>query len=438
MLKKTYLTITAAALTCLSLSLNAFASAVSEAEEPYFSAAQQPIITTQPPYDPAVPSTDTELAEETIEAVEPVIEPIAAPVPNETAPADNSDFLSNYYTGTGDIENILEYWELNGYPEDVSYVANNSMAEYHVATQTEVIHYLWEIGVVNADEARKQEICALISSEHHIRFEDCEYSHEYRVRVKDEIESIYPQAAAELENSRHILVYLDKYPEEEKDVIENEIYQKYNTGSLELVFVLKTDPTIGVPETVIAIGIEPETEIAAEIGVDAVGADNTAVESNVDVPSNVNGISSDASPVTNDIAIPEAQTFGGNHAENDTIPQAADAANNANASQKAEYAAEEEGIGEVAAIISETGKKESSGLWIWLCSAAAAVVAITAAVIIGKAKHTDSLSLADGGEVSVNGKVSKAEIVKSVRESGIEPSESAFDGIMEKIKGEEK
>ena len=154
MLKKTYLTITAAALTCLSLSVNAFASAVSEAEEPYFSAAQQPIITTQPPYDPAVPSTDTELAEETIEAVEPVIEPIAAPVPNETAPADNSDFLSNYYTGTGDIENILEYWELNGYPEDVSYVANNSMAEYHVATQTEVIHYLWEIGVVNADEAR--------------------------------------------------------------------------------------------------------------------------------------------------------------------------------------------------------------------------------------------------------------------------------------------
>ena len=58
--------------------------------------------------------------------------------------------------------------------------------------------------------------------------------------------------------------------------------------------------------------------------------------------------------------------------------------------------------------------------------------------MIGKAKHTDSLSLADGGEVSVNGKVSKAEIVKSVRESGIEPSESAFDGIMEKIKGEEK
>lgn len=471
MLKKTYLTITAAALTCLSLSVNAFANAAAEEDEPFVSGAQQPCITAAPPYDPTVPSTDSELADDPkvepdVDPVE-IIEPIIAPVPNEIAPAgssgfegdydegiyenydtvypDNSDFLSNYYTGTGDIENIYEYWESNGYPEDVSYVANHSIAEYHVATQTEVIHYYWTIGTVNADEARKQEICALISREHKVSFEDCEYSHEYRVRVKDEIERNYPQATAELERSQRVLVYLDYYPEEERDGIENEICQKYNTGSSELVFVLKITPTVGIPETAVEIAIAPEIEIAdeiiaEEIGVDAVGVDVTAVESNIDVPSNVN--------IPNDATIPQVSKNGENQGSDGVIPEIgindigidnAAAANNSDALQKAENeAAEEEEIGEVAAIISEPGKKENGGFWVWLCSAAAAVIAIAAAVFIGRGKQADSLSLADGGEVSASGKVSKAEIVKAVGESVTEPSESAFNEIMEKIKGEEK
>lgn len=466
MLKKTYLTITAV-LTCLSLSVSAFANAAAEEDDSFVSGAQQPVITAAPPYDPTVPSTDTELAAEPdvdpveIPDVDPVeiIEPIIAPVPNETVTAadsscfegdydgsiyesyenvypDNSDFLSNSYTGTGNIENIYEYWESNGYPEDVSYVANHSIVEYHVATQTEVIHYLWTIGTVNADEARKQEICALISSGHRVSFEDCEYSHEYRARIKDEIERDYPQAAAELENSQRILIYLDYYTEEERDEIEYAIGQKYNTGSSELVFVLKITPTVGIPETAVEIAIAPETEIAAEIGVDAIGVDVTAVESNIDVPPNVN--------VPNDATIPQVSKIEENQGSDNVIPEIGindigidntAAASNAVTFQEE---AEEEGIGEVAAIISEPGKKESSALWIWLCSIAAAVIAIAAAVFIGRAKQTDSLSLADGGEMSAGGKVSKAEIVKAVGESVTEPSESVFDEIMEKIKGEEK
>lgn len=461
MLKKTYLTITAA-LTCLSLSVSAFANAAAEEDDSFVSGAQQPVITAAPPYDPTVPSTDTELAvEPDVDPVE-IIEPIVAPVPNETVPAadssdfgsdydeniygsnenvypDNSDFLSNYYTGTGDIENIYEYWESYGYPEDVSYVANHSIAEYHVATQTEVIHYFWTIGTVNADEARKQEICALISSGHRVSFEDCEYSHEYRAQVKDEIERDYPQAAAELENSQRILIYLDYYPEEEKDGIENEICQKYNTGGSELVFILKITPTVGIPETAVEIAIAPEIETAEEIGVDGIGVDVTAVESNIDVSPN---------NVPNDVTIPQASKIEENQGSGSVINEIGindigidntAAAINDDAPQKAEYAAEEEeGIGEVAAIISEPSKKESGALWIWLCSIAAAVIAIAAAVFIGRAKQTDSLSLADGGEVSAGGKVSKAEIVKAVGESVTEPSESAFNEIMEKIKGEEK
>ncbi|MBD5104856.1 MAG: hypothetical protein HDT47_08360 [Ruminococcaceae bacterium] len=444
MLKKTYLTITAA-LTCLSLSVGAFANAAAEEDEPFVSGAQQPVITAAPPFDPTVPSTDTELAvEPDVDPVE-IIEPIVAPVPNETAPADSSDLLNNYYTGTGDIENIYEYWETNGYPEDVSFVANNSIAEYHVATQTEVIHYFWTIGTVNADEARKQEICALISSGHRVSFEDCEYSHEYRVQVKEEIERDYPQAAAELENSQRILIYLDNYPEEERDGIENDICQRYNTGISELVFVLKTTPTVGIPETAIEIAIAPEIEIDDGIGVDVVvtadiGVDATAVESNIDIPSNVN--------VPSDATIPQTSKNAENQGSGNVIPEIgindigiddAAAANIADASQKAEYVVEEEEeIGEVAAIISETGKKESGGFWVWICSAAAAVIAIAAAVFIGRGKQADSLSLADGGEVSVGGKVSRAEIVKAVGKSVTEPSDSAFNEIMEKIKGEEK
>lgn len=474
MLKKTYLTITAA-LTCLSLSVGVFANAAAEEDEPFVSGAQQPVITAAPPFDPTVPSTDTELAVELdVDPVE-IIEPIVDPVPNETVPAedssdfegdydgsiyesyenvypDNSDFMSNYYTGTGDIENIYEYWETNGYPEDVSYVENNSIAEYHVATQTEVIHYFWTIGTVNADEARKQEICALISSGHRVSFEDCEYSHEYRVQVKEEIERDYPQAAAELENSEHILVFLENYPDEkEKDEIENDICQKYNIGGSELVLVLKTTPTVGVPETAIEIAIAPEIEIDDEIGVDVVitadiGVDATAVESNIDVPSNVN--------VPSDATIPQVSKNEENQGSDNVIPEIgindigidntavasnAAAASNDDAPQKAENEAEEEEeIGGVAAIISEPDKKESGGFWVWICSAAAAVIAIAAAVFIGRGKQTDSLSLADGCEVSVGGKVSKAGIVKAVGESVTEPSDSAFNEIMEKIKGEEK
>lgn len=459
MLKKTYLTITAA-LTCLTLSVNAFANAVAEEDEPSVSGAQQPVITAAPPYDPTVPSTDTELAvEPDVDPVE-IIEPIDAPVPNETVPAadssdfegdydgsiyesyenvypDNSDFMSSYYTGTGDIENIYEYWESNGYPEDVSFVANHGIAEYHVATQTEVIHYFWTIGTVNADEARKQEICALISSEHRVSFEDCEYSHDYRVQVKDEIERDYPQATAELENSQRILIYLDYYSEEEKDEIEYAICQKYNTDGSELVFVLKITPTVGIPETAVEIAIAPEIEIADEIGVDV-----TAVESNIDVPSNVNvptipQVSKNEENQGSDNVIPE---IGINDIgiDNTAVASNAAAADNVGTFQETELAEEEEEIGEVAAIISEPGKKESGDFWVWICSAAAAVIAIAAAVFIGRGKQADSLSLADGGEVSASGKISKAEIVKAVGESVTEPSESAFNEIMEKIKGEEK
>lgn len=447
--KKTYIALTAA-LTCLALSAAAYASesadiayteeitAVSQAEE----TSEKNPDTNDPdlPQTAAEPSDVEEVPAE--EANEPVyvaepFDPSKDPVPNNTAPPDGGLF---YGQGEGDIENIRLYWETNGYPDYVSYAADNSVVEYNVATQTETIHRFWDIGTVNADEEQKREILSLISSECRVSFSDCLYSHNERLSAAEEIKAMYPEANTELdENGVDIYVRFEGYTDDELKKIQEDIYLKYNGGISDFIFVVGNEE-IGVPETTVeitavdAVETEQIPDGAEQIPSSAFTVPAVTSAEFIAYNGSAAGEAGSLSEIgTAGYDLPNATFAGENHIgvlpnkeEEEALPETAVGSD------------ADEKSGEIAAIVTETPANEGGGLWIWLCAVAAAVFVIAAALIIGRSKRSDSLSLADGGEINAGGRLGKAEIEKAVRESEIKPSDEAYERIMEKISEEEK
>lgn len=82
--------------------------------------------------------------------------------------------------GRGTIETADEYWEQNGYPDNISFAYKSSDEEGTSVTW-------WEIGMINADEAAKQEILDLVSPNCRVTFLDCAYSYNQRVAIMNEI-----------------------------------------------------------------------------------------------------------------------------------------------------------------------------------------------------------------------------------------------------------
>ena len=123
-------------------------------------------------------------------------EPQEAPsaVYNTTVPVDEGNAaekmeseealnLDKGESGRGSIEAPDKYWAENGYPDDISFVQEAGGEEIEDGTQAS----LWRIGIVSADESRKQEILDLFSPKCIITFVDCRYSYNQREAVCDEI-----------------------------------------------------------------------------------------------------------------------------------------------------------------------------------------------------------------------------------------------------------
>lgn len=91
--------------------------------------------------------------------------------------------LADGAPGRGTIGNPAEYWAHSGYPDNVSF-ANESGGEI-LEDGTSV--GWWEIGVVNADEAAKQEILDLVSPNCRVTFWNCTYSYAQREAAFNEI-----------------------------------------------------------------------------------------------------------------------------------------------------------------------------------------------------------------------------------------------------------
>ncbi|MCI8538291.1 MAG: hypothetical protein HFF18_06455 [Oscillospiraceae bacterium] len=111
----------------------------------------------------------------------------AGPAENVDVPVDESTYREEppapyvpveREAGRGAIEDIYQYWEDHGYPADISYAFD---------TGGEVVgdnvYTWWAIGLVDASEARKQEILDLIAPTGLVAFYDCIYTHREKVEA---------------------------------------------------------------------------------------------------------------------------------------------------------------------------------------------------------------------------------------------------------------
>ena len=155
----------------LMLTVPAFASAPSNAPP-----AQYDLLDLDGPEPAAVYQNPAQSSDAPADGTE------STPTPIVDVPVDESTYREEPpapYTpprrlpGQGAIDDILSYWEENGYPSDVSYAFE---AGGEVAEDGAILAY-WEIGLVGADEARKQEILNLVSPACLVEFKTCLFTH---------------------------------------------------------------------------------------------------------------------------------------------------------------------------------------------------------------------------------------------------------------------
>lgn len=116
----------------------------------------------------------------------------STPAPVVDVPVDESTYREEEPTpytpvqrfpGRGEIDDILSYWEENGYPTDVSYAYN---AGGMIAEDGTGYDY-WEIGLVDADEGRRQEILDLVSPNCLVEFQNCLFNHAEKQAAYDKL-----------------------------------------------------------------------------------------------------------------------------------------------------------------------------------------------------------------------------------------------------------
>lgn len=93
------------------------------------------------------------------------------PPSRDTAPS-----LSGGTPGRGQVEDLYQYWEENGYPDYVSYAyaAGGEVRDGVSCTY-------WEIGLVDAGEEQRQEVLDLVSPAGLVTFYSCSYTHRQKV-----------------------------------------------------------------------------------------------------------------------------------------------------------------------------------------------------------------------------------------------------------------
>lgn len=122
----------------------------------------------------------------------PADSPESTPAPVVDVPVDESTYREETPTpytpvqrfpGRGEIGDILSYWEENGYPTDVSYACE---VGGEVMEDGTVCSY-WEIGLVDADETRRQEILDLVSPDCQVNFQNCLFTHAEKQAAYDKL-----------------------------------------------------------------------------------------------------------------------------------------------------------------------------------------------------------------------------------------------------------
>lgn len=362
--------------------------------------------------------TGADIAEGKPVQISPAYNPDSGESPTPVENAGQSYYSTLPY-GTGSVENITQYWTENGYPDYVSYAAKTGFASYEPSTQTETVYNIWTVGLVGAGEAQKQEILSLVSSKYQVIFEEAEHSYAFREETAEKIMKSYPNAVAELsEASENIYLYNNGYTDEEWQKIiegyENGIV--VNGGSYDIL-----DGSVGVPE--IGVG-------APEIGeLDGSNPPDVAMKS-TNAPTDAAAYEGEGVDGAPTVGISQYSQKSEEDGAMNTVAAAVTGADADKAAAVGTNAMQE------ASMIPMTVKKaDPIYMWIFICGTAIIIAAVSAFVIIRRAKKNAAVT-DTGKTVTLGSAPTKAEIVKAVRESEIEPDEEDFRKIMDKIEKE--
>ncbi len=139
------------------------------------------------------------------------------------APVGDEDVhSSDNVQETSEITSPVDYWDTNGWPDDVSfaYEAGGELA----GDDTTVLVY-WEIGVVNASQTRKKEITSMFADTCIITFHDVAYSHAQREATLLEIET----QVKESKDANFVYGYLINNTAQVYVVVKDEAFEEYST-----------------------------------------------------------------------------------------------------------------------------------------------------------------------------------------------------------------
>ncbi|MCM1299864.1 MAG: hypothetical protein NC203_12290 [Firmicutes bacterium] len=362
-------------------------------------------------------------------AVSPPYDPNTDSLPEPNVSAQGGGLFEGLPKGRGNVENLCEYWETNGYPDYVSYAAEFGVASYDAATQTETVYRSWTIGAVNITEEQKQEILSLVSSDYSVSFEAARYSHAYRKERADKITQSYPNVIAELsEASESIYIYNNGYSEQEWA----DIVKAYEDGTVVNGGDYGLDTDIGVPEIGIAEWGEEIAPVTAAptVGIDAVGIDAAGNNGGTPAENGFDGASGGdiaiASVEDNLKQAPAAPIGGDVDAAPPVNGEGAPALNEGDADGASG------GNQEMAMLPAAQKKASPIYMWIFICAAGIITAATAAFVILHRAKKNAAVTTA-GSIAALSPNPTKAEIIKAVKDSEIRPDDGSFQKIMDKI-----
>lgn len=343
------------------------------------------------PVEPDMPIPPHDPTEDDIAFEEPVGDEDYLPIPvlpDEELPPEP------ILPELGDIDTYLAQ---NGYPDYISYICNTGAAinGYDPSSGEEYqpqMTYWWDVGVVNATSEQKTEIEELINElypiENIITFEDCTYSYNQRAallpEIRETVEKLFPTIrvidVSLIRNTEQIALYLDFSADgdvPEPDMVREKMYAIYGDLLYMGDFGVTTDDAYDYYD-----GALPEAPTMGaggmEIGVDEeyeemVDEDGVVADSNEDF---------------------------------DYAPN----------------------IDEMAAI---SAPEQSNNTILWVCIAAALVIALVTVAFIYRAKLIPVFAASNGDVTAA--KASKKQAEEAVKNSEVVPDDSVLQAIKEKL-----
>ena len=306
---------------------------------------------------------------------------------NEQRLTNGEPRLADGEPGRGTLENPHEYWEANGYPDNISFAYE---AGGEMLGDGTLIAY-WEIGVVNADEAGRQEIINLLSPSCRITFRDCTWSYNQRKAAFDEIYAsrgdIVRNAVMALNSETVVVEIAEGY--------EKKYAQRYIEQYGWFVTVTNDIPVVDDANAGDGAGFA-----AGGLGTGAVCNDIPGAAAYTGDSAELVAGGLETGAVTNDISI----------------------------------AADEDALMEGALLQTMPNSKRNNNFDVWLLPMCLMLLIGTVTVVyFNRSRLMYAMQTDNGNIFAGRGSISRKQIVAAIRNSALTPSEDVFKSVMERV-----